>query len=95
MDPTDVHFELGWNEIGMLLFVLALVYGIGGLKTFFGGRIKPHMTRQTVPGGGDDGGDDGGDADGDDDGDEYPGSADGDEEQSDDSESTGDPEDRA
>ena len=72
MDPTDIHFELGWNEIGMLLFVLVLIYGLGGLKMFFGGRTKPHITRQAVPGGGDDG-----------------------EEQSDDSESTGDPDDRA
>ena len=70
MDPADVQFELGWNEIGMLLFVLAVIYGIFGATMLFGGRTKPHITRQAVPGAGDDVEDD-------------------------DSESTGDPDDRA
>jgi hypothetical protein len=94
MNPTDVHFELGWYEIGMLAFVLAVIYGIFSLKSLLGGRTKPHITRQAAPG--DEG--DGEDVD-EDEGEDFDWSGtpadDGEEEPSDEMESRGDPEDRA
>ncbi len=48
MDPGDVTFTFGWPEIGMLVFVLLLIYGLGGLKSYLGGQPRPHMRRGRV-----------------------------------------------
>ena len=94
MEPTDVTFDFGWNELYMLAFVLVMIYGITGIKAILGGRIKPHMTRQE-PREGARGEGDAGDEDEDEEDDEGDPETDDGEDEPSEEESTGDPEDLA